>query len=314
MKLKEFPLVLSVLTILSSCSGGSGSSETVSFQFKDEAVDNLIFEKNGTVVSQNNFIQKLSNFFIDTAFSAVDRQIECKPSDQVSFDMDILGTPLVVELPCSAALEKKLRAAMLESMAGKQIILEYSGGSEQFSESLTLDFRDSDEDGTGVDEGERGFFGKYNNINPSGANAYCRETYDFNKSDGTVTLSLDVENTKAAAMADGFSEEDAIAKVEECAAGDGGIEEYTVQLSFRFKDGYLEFDPEGVDFSDDLDENDLSTYQKLSDYQRFCVKSAGTDTCDTASLPNATYVALEEVCHPEDSEQGNCPEGSVDPW
>ena len=241
--------------------------------------------------------------------------------------MNILGTQLIIELSCSTSLEKKLRAAMLESMAGKTVILEYTGGSDQLSAGRILTFRNSDQNGAGVDNGERGFFGKYNNIFANGQNAYCRETYDFNKGQGTVTLSLDVANTKAAANAVGsypvqghdenwntIDLNDADEVVENCVSQDGGLEGYKVSLAFRFKDGFLEFDPEGTDFSDGLDSSDDSTYKKLLGYQRGCVKASGSSTCDTASLPGNSYTPLPEVCHQIDSADNNCEPGSIDPW
>jgi hypothetical protein len=71
-------------------------------------VDSLVYERNGSVISKANFIQKFSDFFIKTAYSAVDRKIECEGSDKDKFEMEILGFPFSIELSCSAALEKKL--------------------------------------------------------------------------------------------------------------------------------------------------------------------------------------------------------------
>lgn len=313
--------ILSTSVLLTGCfgggpGGGGGSSQKVSFQFTDESVSNFVYARDGQTVAQTKFMNNFSNFFISTAYAAVDKSISCTVSEKVSFEMDVFSDPIIIETSCSSNLESELRAGMLKSMAGKTVIIEYAGGSSQLGEDRKITFRNA-----------ASFFGVYNNINANGANELCRDYYDF-KSSGKVETGLDVDATKALADAknagaypitvkEGDGVTDIIFNspqeaVDHCVADDGGLEEYAIEMAFRFKDGYLEMDPEGSDFNDDYDASNEKAKQLL-DYNRWCVDDGSGTACEPSNIPSAyPHATLPTVCHEEDSP---CGAGAdIDPW
>ncbi len=337
-------LILTTVTTLGGCSGGGSSSDSadpVSFQLEDDSIDNgtFIYERNGTVVSKHSLLNNLSNFFITTAFAAVDKTITCTPPEPVSFDMEILGIPVAVNSSCASGLKSNLRAGMLKSMANKTIIVEYAGGSTQLGNYRKITFNSADS-----------FFDTYGDVFGNDKNILCRRYFTFS-SDGKVIEGLDEEATTAAAgvwigggtldgvaiaaHADlsavpgnysysGYDETDggdldsftdAAEVVADCYDGEDPADSIST-LAFRFKDGYLEMDSEGSDFNDDLADYESSPVKakQLIDYNRWCVDDGTGTACDTTRLPGGEYEELPTICHEEDHNSNNCFPGSIDPW
>ncbi len=331
--------LISTTFLLMGCSGGGGGggASLVSFQLEDESIDNgtFVYERNGVVVSQTSFLKNLSSFFISTAFAAVDETITCTPPEPVSFDMDILGTSVSIDTTCASDLQAQLRAGMLKSMATKTIIVAYAGGSTQLGNKRRITFNAAGS-----------FFGTYNNVFGNDKNILCRRYFTFSD-DGQVVEGLDEASTTAAAGVwiaggtldgeviaahgdlslvpgnysySGYDEADpgdldnfanAAEVVADCYDGENPSENIST-MAFRFKDGYLEMDSEGSDFSDDYNATTAS-HKKLIDFNRWCVDDGSGSACDTDRLPGGVYNALPDVCHEEDHDNANCG-GAIDPW
>jgi hypothetical protein len=244
------------------CSGGSpagligdlssnGSPSDVHVRdsiFSDNAVTS--FQQVGGVVINRPFL-------IDKLFSsayAISGNIRCVEDAPVSFELDALGNTVQVDTYCNSNMDLNIRRKLLESMAGKRILMEYGGGHDTRSEGRVITFNTVGS-----------FWSTYDNIVSGAQNTghnehLCKDKMTFDQATGQVTIEHDVTSSLIAGTD----------TTQDCLNSEfvGATEaDYKKILNYRFKDGMLEFD-EGLDFTIN------------NDYNRFCIDNDSDGLCD----------------------------------
>jgi hypothetical protein len=253
------------LMLMVSCSGGlpagassdlssSGSSSGASdihvrdSIFSDSAVTSFL-QVGGVVINRPSLIGKL----FSSAY-AISGNIRCVEDAPVAFELDALGNTVQVDTNCNSNMDLNIRRKLLESMAGKRILMEYGGGHDTRSEGRVITFNNIGS-----------FWGTYDNIVSGAQNTghnehLCKDKMTFDQATGQVTIEHDVTNSLIAGTD----------TTQDCLNSEfvGATEvDYKKILNYRFKDGKLEFD-EGVDFTIN------------NDYNRFCIDNNVDGLCD----------------------------------
>lgn len=245
-------LIASILSLVSCSGDGSSSSLTASSRdeiFSDSAVTS--FQQTAGVVFTK---PSLMDQILGSAY-AVSGNIKCIEGSSVSFELDALGSTVHVDTKCNSIMDLNIRRGLLESLAGKRILMSYAGGSDARSQgrAITLNAVGS-------------FWTTYDNIPAGSANTghnehLCKDKISFNETNGQVTIEHDTFNS----LASGAD------TTQDCLNSEfvgATLADYKKVLNYRFKDGTLEMDPDGLDFTVN------------NDYVRFCIDNDSNATCD----------------------------------
>lgn len=253
------------LLVVVGCSGGSpaglnsdpSSSGTPSGAsdvhvrdsiFSDSAVTSFQ-QVGGVVINRPSLIEKL----FSSAY-AISGNIRCVEDAPVAFELDALGNTVQVDTICNSNMDLNIRRKLLESMAGKRILMEYGGGHDTRSEGRVITFN-----------AIGSFWSTYDNIVSGAQNTghnehLCKDKMTFDQATGQVTIEHDVLSSLLAGTD----------TTQDCLNSEfvGATEaDYKKILNYRFKDGKLEFD-EGLDFTIN------------NDYNRFCIDNNADGMCD----------------------------------
>lgn len=266
MKTLNFFAVMSfVLFVAVSCSGGSstGLSSDLSSNGSSPGAaevhvrDSIFSDSAVTSFQQVGGVVMNSPSLIDQVFSsafAVSGNIRCVEAAPVAFELDALGNTVQVETNCDSNMDLNIRRKLLESMAGKRILMEYGGGHDTRSEGRVITFN-----------AVGSFWGTYDNIVSGAQNTghnehLCKDKMTFDEATGQVTIEHDVVNSLIAGTdtSQGCLDSEFVGATEA---------DYKKILNYRFKDGKLEFDQE-LDFTIN------------NDYNRFCIDNNADGLCD----------------------------------
>ncbi len=238
-------ICISLSMFLVSCGdNGSSSSSTGTVReaiFSDSSVTS--FTQTGGVASHKSSIL---NYIVGSAY-AVSGNIRCVNGASVSFELDALGNTVQVDTTCNSNIDLSIRQGLLESMAGKRLIMYHAGGGNALSQNRAVIFNASGS-----------FWTTYENINAGGV-ANCKDKLTFDQATGTVTI----ENDSAASITAG-------ATVQDCLDSEfvgATAEDYKNELKFRFKDGKLEM------HGNDAFPND-------ADLVQWCIDQNSDSVCD----------------------------------
>lgn len=256
---KQILLITMVALTLVGC-GKDGTSGTgkVEFIFSDSAVSNFS-QTSGIAKIEKSSPQQMMEIVIPSAYAG-EGNVSCLPGESISFTMDALNNNIDVTSTCSSTstIDKDIRVGLLKSMNGYKMRRTVTEATYNGNDAV-LNF-------------SGGFsFGTAYTV-PRNGGLPCTETYTFN-SDGTVSVAaidqsgVDTSGTHNTAC--------------------GGA--YTSTISFRFANGYLEFDLSGS--------RNFSTSHTMDDegslagaYERFevcgsiggSVNNISTDTLPTS--------------------------------
>lgn len=254
MKIKSDYFLCFTILALFGCSGGSGSSPSTSTSevrsqiFSDSAVTS--FEQTGGVA-----INKPS--LMDKVFAsayAVSGNISCVEDAPVSFELTALGNDVQVDTTCDAGIDLSIRQGLLESMAGKRILMYYGGGHDTRSEGRAIMFN-----------AIGSFWGTYGNIpaglsNQGNNEQHCKDKLTFNQTTGQVTIEHDVTASLIAG----------VDTTQDCLNSEfpgATLADYKHVLNFRFKDGKLEM-------------HSNNAFPMDSDINQFCIDQDANGICD----------------------------------
>ncbi len=277
---------ISSLIIITGCSGGGsggpsslGGSSRINQTFSDEMVTN--FQQTEGVIAKS-FLQIGVELLLIPSAYAEDGLIKCISGTSVAFEMDVFGTPIdPIETTCSADIDLDIRRGLLKSLIGKDLIALYGGGNNAIAQGRVLELSTviSEDDFWGVAHGNVGT-----------GRAECKDSFTFNKDSGAVVIDLDEASSSAGDLCyiyEGDDTNDWCDTGSEASWNTAILAEdadaiayckplYRKTLSFRFKDGLLEYAPSKADLDAGLDSDN---------YNAFCVANPANDDCDVSFLP-----------------------------
>lgn len=238
-------LFLSFTTMaLLGCSGGSDSSTASSVRaqvFSDSSVT-AFSQTGGVAFNKPTFMDS----FIGKAY-AIDGNISCVEGAPVSFSLDALGNTVLVDTTCNSKIDLSIRQSLLESMAGKHLLMYWGGGHDTRADGRTLTFRAAGS-----------FWGTYTNI-VAGSAPNCKDKLTFDEATGSVTI----ENDSASSVAAGATNQVCLDSEFTGATAD----DYKKVLKFRFKEGNLEMHSD-------------STFPQDNDINQLCIDQNANGVCD----------------------------------
>lgn len=251
--MKSLLLLMIISFVFVSCGGSSGSSTATSSVketiFSDSAVTSFT-QTGGVAHNKPSLMDKV----FPSAY-AVSGNIRCVEGAPVAFQLDALGNTVQVDTTCNTIMDLNIRRGLLESLANKRLLMEYAGGSDSRAQGRALTFN-----------AVGSFWGVYDNIVAGSANTghnehLCKDKLTFNETTGQVTIEHDTFNSLAAG-AD---------STQDCLNSEfagATLADYRKVMNYRFKDGKLEMDPDGLDFTVN------------NDYVRFCIDNNSNGVCD----------------------------------
>lgn len=251
--MKKSLLLAFIILAFAGCKGDKSSSDELKGALREDTFSDsaVTYFDQVSGLAQNR--KSPLSYLLNTAY-AIDGNIRCFTGSSVSFELEALGESVLINTKCNSEMDLKIRQGLLQSLAGKRVIMEWAGGADARSTGRVITFRP-----------QNSFWGKYDNV-ASGApdrghqEDMCKDSYIFNESAGTVTIELDVPGSTA------IRSDSAQYCLDNEFLG-ATQDEYRKVLNFRFKDGKLEFHHK-ADFPND---NDLN---------RLCVDENADNQCD----------------------------------
>lgn len=238
-------LLVSSLVFIASCNSESSNGK-VEGVFSDSAVTNF---QQTSGIANNNFKENVLEIAIPKAHAGIG-SISCLKGEAVGFSMDAFGNSIDVSSTCSAFanIEKDIRVQLLKSMTGLKIRRTVTEATYNGNDAF-LDFTSGFQFDVGYDV-------------PRNGGLPCVETYTF-RSNGTVVISA-TDQTGLGAGCGGASSD---------------------EISFQFKNGYLEFDLSSQrNFNTSHTTDDEGS--QVGAYERFEVCN-GSNTISTDTLPTS---------------------------
>lgn len=242
MNMKINLCVLFCALLISCGSKNRGSEGEFEAIFDDSAV--TLFEQ----VHEEKLSYNLLQNMLFPSVHAVSGNVKCTRGSRASFKLVAFNWNVDVTSTCDESYDLTIRKALLSSLQGKAIIAEIGGcpGCNILSQGRVLTFRSGNN-----------FWGSYDNVE-AGSVAGCKDKYHFSESDGVLTIENDPSHYSGTA-----TNQDCLDAEFPGATAD----DYKKELKFRFKNGKMELDPNGIDFEDN------------GDYNRWCIKASNGNSC-----------------------------------
>ena len=283
--MKHSIILILTTILLASCGSDSGSSGTgkVSGTFSDNAVTS--FTQTGGLAKAHQ--ERLRELIIPSAYAA-SGTYSCISGDTAVFDATVFSTNYVLQVVCNSNMETKIRAALLETMELKKMLIEVSEQGKSRS-PITLPVVSSNSMSVFL-ENTKVYLGSCSNTaikkgplctggdtwTPSAGydssvnNCFSQVVFDLSK--GTVIERVSAGTTGLAGQAGSQN-------VNCSSGGTDYTSGFTADRHFRFKDGKLEFDfnTSPTFLSGTVNGNGVPTN---TDYERWCIDDNEDGTCD----------------------------------
>ncbi len=239
-------LILSFTTIaLVGCSDSNKSSNAGTLRkqtFSDSSVT-AFTQTSGVAINKPSMMDYLMN----RAY-AIDGNISCINGNAVSFDLTALGNNVQIETTCGDGVELSIRQGLLESMAGKRLLMYWGGGHDTRGDNRSITFNPT-----------TSFWGTYDKLE-AGSKTGCKDKLTFDQATGTVTIENDSVNSDPLPS---HNNQDCLDSEKPGATA----EDYKKVLNFRFKNGKLEM-------------HSNKNFPQDDDINQFCIDEDANNQCD----------------------------------